>query len=141
MKLQSTFLLLLLLAVVAFAGCYTQLGYHASSNFEHGQHYRSVRDAGAEHTSETESEETEHAHDTETESEGIEREHEDAEESEGYYGRRKRTSRTVYVYPDRYDTLLDTLCIRISILFLLPLPPILRISVLLRIPRAVLPLL
>ena len=104
MKLQSTFLLLLLLAVVAFAGCYTQLGYHASSNFEHGQHYRSVRDAGAEHTSETESEETEHAQDTEAESEEIEREHEDAEESEGYYGRRKRTSRTVYVYPDRYDT-------------------------------------
>lgn len=104
MKLQSTFLLLLLLAVVAFAGCYTQLGYHASSNFEHGHHYRSVRDADTEHTSETESEEAEHAHDTEAASEEIEREHEDAEASEGYYGRRKRTSRTVYVYPDRYYT-------------------------------------
>ena len=104
MKLQSTFLLLLLLTVVAFAGCYTQLGYHASSNFEHGHYYRSVRAAEAEHTSETESEDAEHAHDTEVESEEIEREHEDAEESEGYYGRRKRTSRTVYVYPDRDHT-------------------------------------
>ena len=102
MKLQSTFLLLLLLAVVAFAGCYTQLGYHASSNFEHGHHYRSVRDVDAAHTSKTESEDTERAHDTETESEDIKQE--DAEESEGYYGRRKRTSRTVYVYPDRYHT-------------------------------------
>ena len=104
MKLQSTFLLLLLLAVVAFAGCYTQLGYHASSNFEHGHPYRSVRDADREHTSEIESEDAEHAHHTEAESEEIEREHTDAEESEGYYGRRKRTSRTIYVYPDRYHT-------------------------------------
>ena len=117
MKLQSTFLLLLLLTVVAFAGCYTQLGYHASSNFEHGHRYRSVRDIETEHTSKTESEETEHAHDTDaeseeaehrhdtdTESEEVEREHEDAEKSEGYYGRRKRTSRTVYVYPDGYHT-------------------------------------
>ena len=105
MKLQSIFLLLLLLAVVAFAGCYTQLGYHASSNFEHGHHYRSVRDTYKEHTSEKESEETEHGHDTEAESEEIERAHEDTEEeSEGYYGRRKRTSRTVYVYPDGYHT-------------------------------------
>ena len=104
MKLQSTFLLLLLLAAVAFAGCYTQLGYHASSNFEHGQHYRSVRAADTAHTSETESEEAERDHDTEAESEEIEQEHEDAEESEGYYGRRKRTSRTVYVYRDGYRT-------------------------------------
>ncbi len=104
MKLQSIFLLLLLLAVVAFSGCYTQLGYHASSNFEHGYPYRGVRDAGAEHASETESEHSEHAHDTEAESEEIEQEHTDAEESEAYYGRRKRTSRTVYVYPDGYHT-------------------------------------
>ena len=104
MKLQSIFLLLLLLAVGAFAGCYTQLGYHASSSFEHGHPYRSVRDADTGHTSETESEDAEHAHDTDTESEEIEREHKEAEESEGYYGRRKRTSRTVYVYPDGYHT-------------------------------------
>ena len=104
MKLQSTFLLLLLLAVMAFAGCYTQLGYHASSNFEHGHRYRSVRDADTAQTSETESEDTERMQDTEAESEEVERAHEDAEESEGYYGRRKRTSRTVYVYPDRYHT-------------------------------------
>ena len=104
MKLQSIFLLLLLLAAVAFAGCYTQLGYHASSNFEHGHHYRSVRDTDAAHTSETESEEAEHADNTEAESEEIEQEHTDAEESDGYYGRRKRTSRTVYVYPDGYHT-------------------------------------
>ncbi len=104
MKLQSTFLLLLLLAVIAFAGCYTQLGYHASSNFEDGHRYRSVRDADTAHTSEAESEEAEHGYNTEAESEEVERAHEDAEESEGYYGRRKRTSRTVYVYPDRYHT-------------------------------------
>ena len=104
MKLQSTFLLLLLLAAVAFAGCYTQLGYHASSNFEHGHPYRSVGYADTEHTSEAESEETEHAHDTEAESEEIEREHEDSEESEGYYGRRKRSYRTTYTQPYRYDT-------------------------------------
>ncbi len=106
MKLQSIFLLLLLLAVVAFAGCYTQLGYHASSNFEHGHHYRSVRNAESEHAAETEAEESEHGYNnTETESEEVERADKDTEEeSEGYYGRRKRTSRTVYVYPDGYHT-------------------------------------
>ncbi len=91
MKLQSTFLLLLLLAGVAFAGCYTQLGYHVSSNFEHGHPYRGVRDTDTAHTSEAESEK-------------FEQEHTDAEVSEGYYGRRKRTSRTVYAYPDGYRT-------------------------------------
>ncbi len=104
MKLQSIFLLLLLLAVVAFAGCYTQLGYHASSNLEHGHHYRGVRDTDTAHTSEMESEDAEHAYTTEAESEDIEREDKDTEASEGYYGRRKRTSRTVYVYPDGYHT-------------------------------------
>ena len=85
MKLQSTFLLLLLLAVVAFAGCYTQLGYHASSSFEHGHHYRSVRDL-TRRTLPRRNQKTpstrrhrcrirrsEHGHDTEYKSEEVER--------------------------------------------------------------------
>ena len=104
MKLQLTFVLLSLLTVVAFAGCYTQLGYHASSNFEREHHYRSLREAEAAHTSETESEEAEHAHTSEAESEEIEREHVDDEDSDGYYGRRKRSYRTTYASPYRYDT-------------------------------------
>ena len=104
MKLQFTFLPLLLFAMVAFAGCYTQLGYHASSNFEHGHHYTSVRNAEKEHAPEAESEEAEHAHDSEAESEEIEREHTDDEDSDSYYGRRKRSYRTTYAYPYGYDT-------------------------------------
>ena len=101
MKLQVTFVLSLLLAIVAFAGCYTQLGYQgrglqahvgsASSDFdrEHHKHDRGLAKEGAEHDSEIESEE-------------LEPEHTDTEESEGYYGRRKYTHRETYVYPRGY---------------------------------------
>ena len=91
MKLQVTFVLLLLLAMVAFAGCYTQLGYYASSDFD--RKYRTIlKEEKTEDHSEAESEE-------------LESEHTDAEESEGYYGRRKYTHRETYVYPHRhYDT-------------------------------------
>ena len=85
MKLQVTFVLLSLLAVVAFAGCYTQLGYYASSDFD--REYRTV----------LEEEKTEdHA---EAESEELESEHTGPEEAEGYYGRRKYTRRETYVHP------------------------------------------
>ena len=92
MKLQVTFVLSLLLAIVAFAGCYTQLGYYASSDFdrEHHKHDRGLAKEGAEHDSEIESEE-------------LEPEHTDAEKSEGYYGRRKYTHRETYVYPRGYS--------------------------------------
>ena len=98
MKLQGTFVLLSLLAMVAFAGCYTQLGYQgrslpthiegASSDFD-GK-YRTVLDGekAEEHS--------------EAESEKVEPEHTDAEESGGYYGRRKYTRRETYVYPRRH---------------------------------------
>ncbi len=94
MKLQFTFLLLLLLAVVVFAGCYTQLGYHASSDFGrvHYKHHESLR---------KERTETEHA--SEAASEESELEHDDDEDSDGYYGRRKRSYRTTYTSPYRYD--------------------------------------
>ena len=100
MKLQVTCVLLLLLAMVAFAGCYTQLGYYqerslqahiesASSDFD--RKYDAVLKEGkAEDPSEAESEE-------------LEPEHTDAEPSEGYYGRRKYTHRETYVYPRRYS--------------------------------------
>ena len=101
MKLQITFVLSLFLAMVAFAGCYTQLGYQgrglqthigsASSDFQ--REYRTVleKDKTEEHA--------------EVESEELESEYTDTEESEGYYGRRKYTRRETYVYPHRhYDT-------------------------------------
>jgi hypothetical protein len=88
MKLQVTFVLSLLLAMVAFAGCYTQLGYYASSDFD--RKYRTV----------LEEEKTEDH--SAAESEELEPEHTDAEESEGYYGRRNYTRRDTYVYPDRH---------------------------------------
>ena len=79
MKLQVTFVLLSLLAMVTFAGCYTQLGYHASSDFD--GNYRTIL------------EEEETADHAEAESEELEPEHTDTEEGEGYYGRRKYTRR------------------------------------------------
>ena len=88
MKLQVTFVLLSLLAVVAFAGCYTQLGYYAASDFD-GK-YRTVMDGEKME---------DHA---EAESEELKSEQTDAEESEGYYGRRKYTHRETYVYPRGY---------------------------------------
>lgn len=85
MKLRVTFTLLLL-AMVAFAGCYTQVGYHASSGFDQ-KYNRILKEDKTEEVSETESE-------------GLKSE--DAEESEGYYGRRKYTRRTVYASPSSY---------------------------------------
>ena len=48
MKLQIPFALLLLLAIVAFAGCYTQLGHRASSDFGrvHPKHYEGFSESG-----------------------------------------------------------------------------------------------
>lgn len=95
MKLQISFALLLLLAVVAFAGCYTQLGYHASSDYSrvHHKHYEGLakEKTEAEHAEEATSEESELAS-------------ADTEDSEGYYGRRKRSYRTTYTQPYRYNT-------------------------------------
>ena len=95
MKLQLTFALLLLLAMVAFAGCYTQLGYQASSDLGR-VHYKHHEDLVEEEA------ETEHA--AEAESEESELAHADDEDSEGYYGKRKRSYRTTYTAPYRYDT-------------------------------------
>ena len=95
MKLQISFALLLLLAMVAFAGCYTQLGYHASSDLGrvHHKHYESLAkvETEAEHADEAEFEESELADAND-------------EDSEGYYGKRKRSYRTTYTQPYRYDT-------------------------------------
>ena len=93
MKLQLTFALLLLLAAMGFTGCYTQLGYHASADFE-GRYAKVLEKEKMEHLSETESEESElEAHDA------------DDKDSEGYYGQRKPTYRKRrYVSPYRYDS-------------------------------------
>ena len=95
MKLQISFALLLLLAMVVFAGCYTQLGYHASSEYGrvHPKHHEGLTKEKAE---------TEHA--DEAASEESELEHADDEDSEGYYGRRKRSYRTTYTSPHRYHS-------------------------------------
>ena len=95
MKLQISFAILLLLAMVAFTGCYTQLGYHASSDYGrvHPKHHESVT-----------KEETETTHADAAVSEASELAHADDEDSDGYYGRRKRSYRTTYVSPYRYDS-------------------------------------
>ena len=90
MKWQLAFGLLLLLAMVAFTGCYTQVGYYASSDFDQKYH-RALEEEKTEDVSEAESE-------------GLETKDADAEDSEGYYGRRKYTRRTIYAYPYRSDT-------------------------------------
>ena len=101
MKLQLTFILLLFLAMTAFAGCYTQLGYQehgwqahvgsASSDFDRKYHRVLEKEETEDHS--------------EAESEELEPEHTDAEASEGYYGRRKYTRRETYAYPrGYYDT-------------------------------------
>ena len=95
MKLQISFTLLLLLAMVVFAGCYTQLGHHASSDF--GRVYHKQHEGFAKEKIEAE-------HAEAAASEASELEHADAEDSEGYYGRRKRSYRTTYTQPYRYDT-------------------------------------
>ena len=95
MKLQISFVLLLLLVMVAFAGCYTQLGHYASSDFGrvHPKHREGLAKA-----------ETETEHVAEADSEESELHHADDEDSEGYYGRRKRSYRTTYTQPYRYNT-------------------------------------
>ena len=98
MKLQVTFVLLSLLAMVAFAGCYTQLGYQGRSLQAHIESASS--DFDRKHRTVLEEEKTEDH--SEAESEELEPEHTDAEESEGYYGRRKYTRRDTYVYPRRH---------------------------------------
>ena len=90
MKLQLAFASLLFLAMVAFAGCYTQLGYYASSDFDQ-KYYRVLEEEKTEDVSEAESEESEQMH-------------ADAETSESYYGRRKRSYRRTYTSPYRSDT-------------------------------------
>ena len=95
MKLQISFALLLLLAVVAFAGCYTKFGHHASSDLGRGYH---------KHHEGLAKEKTEAEHADEAESDASELKHADDEDSEGYYGRRKRSYRTTYTQPYRYDT-------------------------------------
>lgn len=102
MKLQLTFVMALLFAMVAFAGCYTQLGYQgrslqahvgsASSDFDR-ERYRHHKPGAKEEV----------AHDSEREAEESKMEHADVEESEGYYGRRKYTHRETSVYPRGYS--------------------------------------
>ena len=94
MKLQLTFVLLSLVTVVAFAGCYTQLGYHASSDY--GRFHHKHREDLTK-----EKRETEHA--DAADSDASELKHADDEDSEGYYGRRKRSYRTTYTSPYRSD--------------------------------------
>lgn len=101
MRLQFILTLLLILATVTFAGCYTQLGYYESSAFQQ-RIYQPVARTSAD------VEESEHASDAdEEESERQERDlkprrHEEAaEDSEGYYGRRK-PRRHVGVVDDGY---------------------------------------
>ena len=98
MKLQVTFILLLFLAMTAFAGCYTQLGYQGRSLQAHVGSASS--DFDREYDTVLKEEETEDH--SEAESEELESEPTDAEASEGYYGRRKYTHRETYVYPRRY---------------------------------------
>ena len=97
MKLQVTFVLLSLLAMVAFAGCYTQLGYQGRSLQAHVGSVSSDFD-GNYRTALEEKKTEDHA---EAESEELASEQTDTEASEGYYGRRKYTRRETYVYPRR----------------------------------------
>ena len=91
MRLQISFALLLLLAMVVFAGCYTKLGHHTASDYGrvHLKHHEGLtkEETGTEHAEEA-----------------SELEHADDEDSDGYYGRRKRSYRTTYTQPYRYDT-------------------------------------
>ena len=99
MKLQLTFMLLLLVAMVGLSGCYTQLGYYASVDFDRKYH-RVLEEEKMGHTSKSESKESEsEAHDDD-----LEKHDDDAEASEGYYGRRRSTHHKRYATPYRYDT-------------------------------------
>ena len=92
MKLQLTLALSVLLAMIGLTGCYTQLGYYASADFDRRYH-KVLEEEEMEHTSKTEAKESEsEMHDG------------DAEDSDGYYGKRKRSYRRTYSRPYRYDT-------------------------------------
>ena len=93
MRLSLTFALLLLVAMIGLTGCYTQLGYYASSDFD-GRYHRVLKEEKMEHTSKSTSE---------SEESELE-EHADDEDSKGYYGRRKPTYRNRSVSPYRYNT-------------------------------------
>ena len=99
MKLLLTFALLLLVAMVGFTGCYTQLGYYASTDFD-GRYHKVLKKEKMEHTSKSKSESEESKSEEHTNVE----EHTDVEDSEGYYGRRKYTHRNRSVSPYRHDT-------------------------------------
>lgn len=90
MRRQFFFTLLLILATVAFAGCYTQLGYYESSYFQR-KAYQPVAKTSED------AEETEHASKVDAEESHTT----EAEESESYYGRRK-PRRHVEVIDDVY---------------------------------------
>ncbi|MDE0554173.1 MAG: hypothetical protein OXI24_08165 [Candidatus Poribacteria bacterium] len=92
MKLALVFALLLLGAMIGLTGCYTQLGYYASADFDRRYH-KVLEKEKMEHDSKTESEESE-----------LEKPDDETEDSEGYYGRRKRSYRRTYSHPSRYDT-------------------------------------
>ena len=93
MKSLLTFVLLLLLLMIGLTGCYTQLGYYASSDFD-GRYHKVLKKEKMEHASKSTSE---------SEESELE-EHVDDEVSEGYYGRWHPTYRNRYVSPYRYDT-------------------------------------
>ncbi len=97
MKLSLTFALSLLVVMVGLTGCYTQLGYYASSDFD-GRYYKVLKEKKMEHASKSKSESAE----SELE-EHADKEHTDPEDSEGYYGRRKPTYRNRHVSPYRYN--------------------------------------
>ena len=88
MKLQITFLLSLFLATLTFAGCYTQLGHYATSDFDQKYHEVLAEEKTEDHVEA----ESEPAHIDETET------------SEGYYGQRKYTRRSTYAHPHREYT-------------------------------------
>ncbi len=90
MKLQLILALLLLSAMMGLIGCYTQLGYHASPDFD--QRYRKVLEGvEMEHRAKSEEE-------SESEKPGAD------EDSEDYYKPRKPIYRKRHVPSYRYDT-------------------------------------
>lgn len=92
MKWQAIFIVSVLLALLGFTGCYTQLGYHASSDFDRRYH-TALADKDTEQRAERH---------TDIEEEVLETEDSETETDEGYYGRRRYTRRSTYVYPDTY---------------------------------------
>ena len=92
MKLQLTLALLLLLTMIGLTGCYTQLGYYASADFDQRYH-KVLEEEEKGHHSKKESEESE-----------LEMDDDADDDADGYYGRRKPTYRKRYATPYRYDT-------------------------------------